>query len=58
VTNPPRQPVVGAESDDDSAPRVPGWLKLLGIALLLVVLLLVALMLVSGGGHASPPGAH
>jgi hypothetical protein len=57
VTNPPHQPEVGTESDE-SGRRVPGWLKLLGIAVLIVVLLLVAMMLVSGGGHRPPPGVH
>ncbi len=44
-------------SDPGSAPGIPGWLKLLGMGLLIVVLLVAAMML-AGGGHAPPPGAH
>lgn len=45
--------------DADSSRGVSGWLKIVGIGLIIVILLVVALMLVGGGGgHTPPPGAH
>ncbi|MGI8928164.1 MAG: hypothetical protein ACR2H0_01680 [Candidatus Limnocylindrales bacterium] len=47
---------------DPTKPReggIPGWLRVLGIAVIIVVLLVVAIMLVGGpGGHTPPPGLH
>jgi hypothetical protein len=46
--------------DADSSRGLPGWVKIVGIGLIIVILLVVALMLVGGGGggHTPPPGAH
>jgi len=39
-------------SEYEREPRgIPGWVKIVGIALLLVALLVVALLLIGGGVH-------
>lgn len=58
MAHPPPYRDSGAEADRESAPGLPGWLKVLGIAVVIVVLLVVAMMLVGGGGHTPPAGAH
>lgn len=58
MPDPTRYTGTGAGTDPESASGMPGWLKLLGLALIIVVLLVVAMMIAGGGGHTPPPGAH
>ncbi len=58
MTDPTRYAGTGGGADPESAPGIPGWLKLLGLAVLIIVLLVVAMMIAGGGGHTPPPGAH
>jgi len=59
MTDPTRYAGSGGGADPESAPGIPGWLKVFGLALLIVVLLVGAMMVAGGGGgHTPPPGAH
>ncbi|MDQ3688455.1 MAG: hypothetical protein M3406_00175 [Chloroflexota bacterium] len=58
MTDPTRYTGSDAEADTESAPGIPGWLKVIGIAVIIVVLLVGAMMIAGGGGHQPPPGAH
>ncbi len=58
MTDPSRYAGTGEGSDSESAPGIPGWLKVIGIAVIIVVLLVGAMMIAGGGGHTPPPGAH
>ncbi|MDQ3691037.1 MAG: hypothetical protein M3406_13585 [Chloroflexota bacterium] len=58
MTDPTRYAGTGGGADQESAPGIPGWLKLLGLAVLIVILLVAAMMVAGGGGHTPPPGAH
>jgi hypothetical protein len=40
----------------DGPPKAPGWVKALGVAVLIAALLLIVLMLLIGGEHG--PGRH
>jgi hypothetical protein len=52
LTNPTGPAGGRDDSELDSAPPLPGWVKALAIAVALVVLAVVALMLL--GGHTIP----
>jgi len=46
--------------DFETSHGIPGWVKVVGIGVIIVVLVFVAMLLVGsgGGGHTPPPGAH
>lgn len=48
----------GSRVDQDSPPRMPGWVKLSGIILAVLVLLFVVITLVGVGGHGGGPEMH
>ena len=55
MAEPPRPPHDDLGPDVESATRLPGWVKVLAVAVIIVALLALAVMLVGGGGH-SPRG--
>lgn len=51
-----RYPDAGKAHAPDSPPGTPGWVKLLGVGIVVVILLVVAVMVLAGGEHG--PGLH
>ena len=49
---------IDLESDHESAPSMPRWVKMFGIVFIVLVLLLVILHLTGGGFKGHTPGGH
>ena len=60
MTEPPAgrgvEPDNGEGAAQGGPPRVPDWVKVSGIIVIIVIVALVAIMLISGGEHG--PGRH
>jgi len=58
MADPRPYPDSGVEPDDGSPPRMPRWLKVSGITVLVVVLLVIGLMVLTGHEGQPGPGQH